>query len=63
MVRKKPVVARDAGWSCDLDGQPGFEFSRVIDRSRDTLGRPSNWQLENGTTVENQAASPTIQML
>jgi hypothetical protein len=41
MVGKKPVVARAAGWSCDLGGQPGFEFSRVIDRSRDTLGRPS----------------------
>jgi RHS repeat-associated protein len=42
--------------SYDLDGQPGFEFSRVIDRSRDTLGRDTGWQLENGTTVENQAA-------
>jgi hypothetical protein len=40
MVGKKLVVVRDAGWSCDLGGQPGFEFSRVIDRSRDTLGRP-----------------------
>ena len=40
MVGKKLVVARDAGWGCDPDGQPGFEFSRVIDRSRDTLGRP-----------------------
>jgi hypothetical protein len=31
--------------SYDLDGQPGFEFTRVIERSRDTLGRPSGWQL------------------
>jgi hypothetical protein len=39
------VVARAAGWGCDLGGQPRFEFSRVIDRSRDTLGRSSGWQL------------------
>jgi YD repeat-containing protein len=42
--------------SYDLDGQPGFEFTRVIDLSRDTLGRDSGWQLQNGTTLENQAA-------
>jgi hypothetical protein len=45
MVEGKLVVARAAGWGCDPDGQPGFEFSRVIERSRDTLGRSSGWQL------------------
>jgi hypothetical protein len=39
------VVARAVGWGCDLDGQPGFEFARVIERSRDTLDRSSGWQL------------------
>jgi hypothetical protein len=35
MVEEKLVVARSAGWNCDLDGQSGYEFSRVIERSRD----------------------------
>ncbi len=41
--------------SYNLDGQPGFELSRVIDRSQDTLGRDTGWQLKDGTTVENSA--------
>jgi hypothetical protein len=43
------VVARDAGWGCVLDGNLGYEFSRVIDRSRYALDRSSGWQLENGS--------------
>jgi hypothetical protein len=49
MVGKKPVVVRDGGWDYDLDGHLGYEFSRVIDRSRYALGRSSGWQLENGS--------------
>jgi hypothetical protein len=56
MVEEKLVVARAAGWNYDLDGQSGYEFSRVIERSRDACGRSSGWQLENGSTVENQVA-------
>jgi len=41
--------------SYDLDGQPGFEFSRVLDRSNDSLGRSTGWQLKNGANVEHQA--------
>jgi RHS repeat-associated protein len=37
----------------NLDGQPGADFTRVIDRSQDTLSRESGWQLKNGTTIEN----------
>ena len=41
--------------SYNLDGQPGFEFTRVLDRSQDDIGRDQGWQLKNGTTVEYQA--------
>jgi RHS repeat-associated protein len=40
----------------NLDGQPGADFTRVIDRSQDSLGRESGWQLKNGTTPENEVA-------
>jgi hypothetical protein len=36
------VVVRAAGWSSDPDGQPGFEFSRVIDRFRGYLFSKKN---------------------
>ncbi len=42
--------------SYNLDGQPGFEFARVLDRSRDPIGRDSGWQLVDGTTIENEAS-------
>jgi RHS repeat-associated protein len=29
-------------------------FSRVLDRSRDNLGRDTGWELKNGNTIENQ---------
>ena len=35
----------------DLNGTP--ELTRVIDRSRDSLGRSTGWELKNGATVEN----------
>jgi RHS repeat-associated protein len=38
----------------DLDHDGTADFTRVLDRSRDTLGRDTGWQLKNGTTVENQ---------
>jgi RHS repeat-associated protein len=47
----------------DLDpGTAGFEFTRVLDRSQDTLQRDSGWDLKNGTTIENSVRydySPT----
>jgi YD repeat-containing protein len=37
----------------DLDtGTPGFEFTRVLDRSQDVLGRPTGFDLKNGTTTQ-----------
>lgn len=42
--------------SYNVDGSPGFEFVRVLDRSNDSLGRDTGWQLKNGTTIENEAA-------
>jgi YD repeat-containing protein len=32
------------------------EFTRVIDRSQDTLEREAGWELKNGTTVESEVA-------
>jgi len=46
----------------DLDHDGTADFTRVLDRSRDSLQRDTGWQLKNGTTVENSAAytySPT----
>ena len=40
----------------DLNGDGTTDFSRVLDRSQDTLRRDSGWQLKNGSTVENEAA-------
>jgi RHS repeat-associated protein len=40
----------------DLDHNGIYEFSRTLDRSRDTLLRDSGFQLKTGTTVENSAA-------
>jgi hypothetical protein len=37
--------------SYTLPGQPAF--TRVIDRSQDTLSRETGWQLKDTTTVEN----------
>jgi RHS repeat-associated protein len=48
LAEEKLVVARAAGWSCDPDGQPGFEFSRVIGRSRDS---PLSKENKTGATV------------
>ena len=38
----------------DLDHDGTYDFTRVLDRSRDTLNRNSGWQLKDGTTLENQ---------
>jgi|ERR1035437_4893520 hypothetical protein len=46
MVGKKPVVVRDAGWNYDLDGQPGFEFSRTINLIRDAVLRETGFTLK-----------------
>ncbi|MES2982261.1 MAG: RHS repeat-associated core domain-containing protein [Verrucomicrobiota bacterium] len=40
----------------NLDGQPGVDFTRIIDRSQDNLGRESGWQLKNNSTIENEVA-------
>jgi RHS repeat-associated protein len=39
----------------DIDRNGSYEFTRVLDRSRDTLQRDIGFQLKNGTTLENQA--------
>lgn len=39
----------------DLDHDGSYEFTRVLDRSRDTLNRESGWLLKDGSTLENQA--------
>ena len=41
--------------SYDIDHNGTYEFTRVIDRSRDALLRDSGFQLKDGTTIENQA--------
>jgi RHS repeat-associated protein len=38
-------------YDLNADGIP--DFTRVLDRSRDTLGRDTGWQLKNGATVDN----------
>jgi len=38
-------------YDLNADGTP--DFTRVLDRSQDTLGRDNGWQLKNGATVEN----------
>jgi RHS repeat-associated protein len=38
-------------YDLNADGIP--DFTRVLDRSRDILGRDNGWQLKNGATVEN----------
>ncbi|NJR41703.1 MAG: hypothetical protein HC767_02580, partial [Akkermansiaceae bacterium] len=46
----------------DIDRNGVYEFTRVLDRSRDSLLRDSGFQLKDGTTIENQASytySPT----
>ena len=40
----------------DLDGNGTTDFTRVLDRSQDSLRRDSGWQLKNGGTVENEVA-------
>jgi hypothetical protein len=48
--------------SYNLDGQTGFEFSRVLDRRPTSLGRDTGWQLLNNNDIENQTIytySPT----
>ena len=39
----------------DFDDNGTTDFSRIIDRSQDTLLRNTGFQLKNGATVENQA--------
>ena len=39
----------------DLDHDGSYEFTRVLDRSRDSLNRDSGWQLKDGTTIESYA--------
>ena len=39
----------------DLDHNGSYEFSRVLDRSRDALNRDSGFQLLAGASIENQA--------
>ncbi len=42
--------------SYDLDQNGTPDFTRVLDRSRDSLLRDTGFQLKNGSTLENQAA-------
>ena len=39
----------------DIDRNSTYEFTRVLDRSRDSLNRDNGFQLKDGTTIENQA--------
>jgi RHS repeat-associated protein len=39
----------------DIDHNGSYEFTRVLDRSQDSLQRDSDWQLKDGGTMENQA--------
>ncbi len=39
----------------DLDADNTVDFTRVLDRSQDTLGRDTGWQLKDGSNVENSA--------
>lgn len=39
--------------SYDLDASPGFEFTRVLVRSHDSLGRDNGWEVKNGSVSEN----------
>lgn len=38
----------------DLDHDGAADFTRVLDRSCDSLQRDAGWQLKNGSTIENQ---------
>jgi len=40
----------------DLDHDGTADFTRVLDRSRDSLQRDTGWQLKNGGTVENEVS-------
>jgi RHS repeat-associated protein len=40
--------------SYDLNAASTPDFTRVIDRSQDTLERDNGWQLKNGATIENE---------
>jgi RHS repeat-associated protein len=40
----------------DLDANGSYEFSRTLDRSRDSILRDTGFQLKTGTTLENSAA-------
>jgi len=42
--------------SYDLNSDSTPDFTRVIDRSQDTLERDSGWLLKDGATVENEVA-------
>jgi RHS repeat-associated protein len=45
--------AETVSYDINRDGTP--ELTRVLDRSNDNLGRPTGFQLKNGTTIENEA--------
>ena len=39
----------------DIDHNGTYKFTRLLDRSRDSLNRDNGFQLKDGTTIENQA--------
>ena len=50
--------------SYNLDATPGYEFFRVLDRSRDALGRDTCFQLKTASTiVETQENGVRVQIL
>jgi RHS repeat-associated protein len=40
----------------DLNADNTIDFTRVIDRTQDSLNRDAGWQLKAGTTIENEVA-------
>jgi RHS repeat-associated protein len=39
----------------NTDGNPGADFTRILDRSRDNLNRDTGWELKDASNVENSA--------
>ncbi|MDP3849053.1 MAG: hypothetical protein Q8Q59_01010, partial [Luteolibacter sp.] len=40
--------------TCDLNLDGTSDFTRILDRSQNTLARSAGFQLKNGSTLENQ---------
>ena len=42
--------------SYNLDATAGYEFSRVLDRSRDALGRDTGFQFKTASTIRRNTS-------